>query len=423
MVSGSKQDSRMKKGATKKFVLAKDPKQALMAGIVVLVFIINTIYVTVKYFMDQNAGSSSNASQTTQQATQQAAQQAATTASSGPNIALILVVLAIIGLIVGGVLYFLKKGGSKGSLGASASSVGKKAKFMLAKDPKQAAIAGIVVVIFLANSIYMIVKYFQEQNPPATQQNTTTSSTENGMNQQSMDPNNPNPTQDPNNPQTTQNMAQDANNIYSQTVNLQNNNSNNPNNPNNPNAIQGNSNIMSPQSSDNDVEVLSKRTIQKGGKTVLISVADSGRANPFLPDGEIPLTLKLKKPPAKAKAIRIPPVPAYLTAPPENALTASEASKIMTTTISGILYDKYSPSAIINIEGSDYLVKKGDTINRYKILSIDKTQVLVQLGSNIYKAGVGELLSLTNINFNNIANLNRKFGGNSIQVNVKKKSY
>ncbi len=83
--------------------------------------------------------------------------------------------------------------------------------------------------------------------------------------------------------------------------------------------------------------------------------------------------------------------------------------------------DKYSPSAIINIEGSDYLVKRGDIINHYKVLYIGKNDVIVQLGKNIYKAGVGELLSPTDLNYNTIANLNKKFGGNNVQISVKKK--
>ena len=49
------------------------------------------------------------------------------------------------------------------------------------------------------------------------------------------------------------------------------------------------------------------------------------------------------------------------------------------------------------MEGTDYLVRTGDVINNYKILAIYKDNVAVQLGDNIYKAGVGELLALNKL--------------------------
>jgi hypothetical protein len=148
---------------------------------------------------------------------------------------------------------------------------------------------------------------------------------------------------------------------------------------------------------------------KKMGKMVMISVGDSGRTNPFLPAAENVVPSSLPK--------------LNLLAPPESISAGSDADKVMGTTISGILYDKYSPSAIINISNTDYLVKRGDVINGYKILAIAKDAVIVQLGHNVYKAGVGQLLSQGQMNYNTIANLNKKFGGNSVSINVKKKSY
>ena len=189
-------------------------------------------------------------------------------------------------------------------------------------------------------------------------------------------------------------VEQDANNIYSQTVDLQ-----------KKDPSQGPNVAQSP---DESIEVISKRArTAKNEKMVLIAVTNSGRSNPFLPATENLSSATMS----------------YLTAPPETLPASSEAGRVMTTIISGILYDKYSPSAIINIEGTDYLVKRGDVINQYKILSIDKTQVLVQLGKNVYKAGVGELLSQTDVNYNTVENLNKKFGGNDVAINVRKKGY
>ena len=42
----------------------------------------------------------------------------------------------------------------------------------------------------------------------------------------------------------------------------------------------------------------------------------------------------------------------------------------MDTVVSGILYDKFSPSAILNIEGNDYLVKKGDVVTAVVVRSV-----------------------------------------------------
>ena len=105
-------------------------------------------------------------------------------------------------------------------------------------------------------------------------------------------------------------------------------------------------------------------------------------------------------------------VPLYtLTEPPVGLNDGSDAARVMDTIVSGILYDKYSPSAIINIEGTDYLVKKGDVVNNYKILCIAQDSVTVKLGENTYKAGIGEILTEGSLHYNDVSNLNNKFGG------------
>ncbi len=273
----------------------------------------------------------------------------------------------------------------------------KKEKLVFAKDKKQAITAIVVLCLFFANTIFMIVKGYMEQHPPnivtktpqenelaydiAKQQQQNLESLNSGKNPQATDPNM---------------LAQDANNIYTQTLDMQGQNAM----PQTPaGATKG----------DDDIEIMTKKVDRSTrGKMVTIGITESGSYNPFLPAGE--------------KFVSSSNL-AYLNSPPETLPVNSDAQKIMTTTISGILYDKYSPSAIINMEGSDYLVKKGDIINKYKVLSITKNQVTVQLGKNIYQAGVGELLSQTNINYNTVANLHKKFGGNEVSINVKKKNY
>lgn len=127
-------------------------------------------------------------------------------------------------------------------------------------------------------------------------------------------------------------------------------------------------------------------------KMVSLSVEDYGRSNPFLPANGAGLGVDLM-------------------APPETLSEGSEAAKVVTTKVSGIMYEANNPSAILNIEGSDYLVRSGDHINNYKVLSISKSLVTVQLGANIYKAGVGEVLPDGEMNFNKEDNLEHKFGG------------
>lgn len=455
MVSGSKDNSRNKKKGKQKLVLAKDKKQATIALVVLGLFLLNSVYMVAKNFMAQHAQPVTTSA--SQQATTdplnpnraindptQNAQNAqnpnpnptttsvdstktsvedtnknlvppqavAPPAGINPLLPIILFILLIAGVVVYVLYKYLKKQKSVPDFlnpqqGSSSLNKKGKQKVALAKNPKQAALAIIVLCLFLGNTLYMIVRYFMIQNRSAgvPQQTAETLAQQQQQNLEMLNGGQPIKN-------SGVNVAQDANNIYSQTVNLQ---GNSPANP------QINSNAKISQTPESDVEIMSTRQGQtlansstlakKREKMVLISVADSGRSNPFLPAGENFLPSSL------------PRLNSNLLAPPETLPINSEAGKVMTTTISGILYDKYSPSAIINIEGADYLVKRGDIINHYKILSIGKTEVIVQLGKNVYKAGVGELLSQTNLNYNTIANLNKKFGGNEVQVNVKKKGY
>lgn len=156
---------------------------------------------------------------------------------------------------------------------------------------------------------------------------------------------------------------------------------------------------------ENVVEISDESAATSSGaddKMVTVSFENAGRANPFLPAGEV-------KNVSKKELFDF-----ELIEPPVTAEADSHASKIVTTKISGIMFDNENPSAILNIEGEDYLVRSGDVINGYKILAISPSTVTVQLGSNVYKAGVGETVgNYSEINFNTISNLSKKFGGNN----------
>lgn len=202
-------------------------------------------------------------------------------------------------------------------------------------------------------------------------------------------------------------MQQDTQDIYSKTLALRGEKA-----PDTP-YLQPKARVQIPvqqsgAGGSDDIDIVSKKQAGKlidVGKRVLIQVPESGRQNPFVPTGELSVLS----------------VPKFtLITPPEQLGTGSDADNVMGTTISGILYDKYSPSAIINIGGSDYLVKKGDVINNYKVLEILNDKVVVSLGKNVYKAGVGQLLVQSDINYNTVANLEKKFAGNDISIKVKK---
>ena len=149
------------------------------------------------------------------------------------------------------------------------------------------------------------------------------------------------------------------------------------------------------------VELSIAPTAATSTKRVVLSIPTGVvKANPFLPYRNIEEVQVAKD------------VPAFdLVEPPEVINENSDAARVMDTIVSGILYDKYSPSAILNIEGNDYLVKKGDIVNNYKVINILEDSVTVKLGANVYKAGIGEILTEGTLKHNDVSNLNNKFGG------------
>ena len=144
----------------------------------------------------------------------------------------------------------------------------------------------------------------------------------------------------------------------------------------------GNDGVNAAIAPDDTSSVANQMNVSGGDTMVTMSVEGMGRSDPFLPEGEA------------------------------SAVVDSTATAVMTTKVSGIMFDKFNPSAILNINNSDYLVRTGDVINGYKVLSIGRETVTVQYGSNVYKASVGEMFAENGLNFNSVSNLNKKFGGN-----------
>lgn len=153
-----------------------------------------------------------------------------------------------------------------------------------------------------------------------------------------------------------------------------------------------------------EVAIVADQQALKDNAMISMSVEDMGRSDPFLPENE---------------KVVVKPKPKFvndLVPPPETISVDTTATEVMTTKVSGIMYDKFNPSAILNINGADYLVRSGDVINGYKILSIGKETVTVQFGSNIYKASIGELFTGEGVNYNAVSNLENKFGSRSNKI-------
>ena len=171
-------------------------------------------------------------------------------------------------------------------------------------------------------------------------------------------------------------------------------------------------------------------------KMVSYDVLSIGRSDPFMPYGEISAYEQARNSAiaeanahnAKIAKIRslqnvaireaddISPYSFNLPVPPTSLASAdSAAAKITRTKVVGIMYNQTSPSAIINVDNKDYLVRPGDKIigQEYKVLKINPSWITVSLGSNVYSAAIGELFSRDelNKNQNDMYNLKNRFGG------------
>ncbi len=153
-----------------------------------------------------------------------------------------------------------------------------------------------------------------------------------------------------------------------------------------------------------------EKTQEPGGKEILtskkavIDIEEKAVVDPFLPITEVKQNI--------AKKV-VKPNPNYIL-PPTSLSTDSTASLLLSTVISGIMYDPYSPSAIVRVSDTDFLVKKGDVIHGFNILNITPKTVTLKLGKNVYEAPVGIILaSLPSNNNTSTVNLNNRFGGNN----------
>lgn len=186
--------------------------------------------------------------------------------------------------------------------------------------------------------------------------------------------------------------------------------------------------------SDNSVGIDAKDN--QASNLISYDVTSVGRSDPFMPSDEIRAfeeakrsaiaeanaynshIAQLKK--MKNVSIReqddISPYSFNLPVPPTSlASKDAAAAKITRTKVVGIMYNRTNPSAIINVDNKDYLVRQGDKIigQEYKVVTINPSIITVTLGSNVYSASIGELFSREDLNgkANDLYNLKNRFGG------------
>ena len=138
-----------------------------------------------------------------------------------------------------------------------------------------------------------------------------------------------------------------------------------------------------PDESEEPIPVVSEENAKKlkPEKKVLVQVETEGRINPFMP------TI------AEFEKNVYTGISAESLLPPKSYGEDMDAQELMRVAVSGILFDEIKPSAIITINSVDYFVQKGDLVDDYRVLDINRQSVVIKKGQNIYKLGVGEMLN------------------------------
>ncbi len=151
----------------------------------------------------------------------------------------------------------------------------------------------------------------------------------------------------------------------------------------------------------------------KPGDTVTVAIGDIGRKNPFSPMGsaESAQEQQAQKVEQIDYGVNFPVIE-----PPQLSPEQANIIKLMNTKVAGIMFDPNRPSAIININGVDQLVRRGDVLSGFEMLGIDKNKVVIRCDNNIYRASLGQPLNAEKVvNTVEIANLKSKFYGSNHQ--------
>ena len=130
-------------------------------------------------------------------------------------------------------------------------------------------------------------------------------------------------------------------------------------------------------------------------------------ANPFLPTIDVKVSASSSENENALGAYEIISPPSGS----EMDESATEVSTMMETKVSGILYDNDNPQAILNYDGQDQLVSRGDRLGGFYIMSITPDKVILKQGNNVYRVSVGQSVTDEGINYNKNSNLGKQFGG------------
>lgn len=148
------------------------------------------------------------------------------------------------------------------------------------------------------------------------------------------------------------------------------------------------------------------KTEKPKNDTVMITIGEVGRKDPFVPLESVG-NVEAKKTAKSDLGVGFDVIE-----PPQLGVQSEELTRLLNTRVTGILYDSVRPSAIVNIDGVDQLVRKGDVISGFEIIAITKNKVIIQSDNNVYRASVGQPLNAEKIvNSVEIANLRTKFWG------------
>ncbi len=138
-----------------------------------------------------------------------------------------------------------------------------------------------------------------------------------------------------------------------------------------------------PVVNDENIDTLKADEVQLPEKKQVISIIPTGRINPFMP------IQKYDKAGIDDTVIQYDKV-GIPTPPIKMGVKDEETVKMLTISVSGIMYDDVKPSAIITLDNNDYFVQKGDMLDNYKVIDIGRNFVTVAHDKNLFKANVGE---------------------------------
>jgi hypothetical protein len=134
-------------------------------------------------------------------------------------------------------------------------------------------------------------------------------------------------------------------------------------------------------------------------KKVVVSIENYGRLDPFVPYSE------------KSLVMSSVPVFSDIPLPPSVSEADNSVKDLVQAKVAGILYDRYRPTAILNVFGEDHLVKKGEMISDFYIQDIQKDYVVVKSGYNVYKTAIGGIINGATIVESTGNTLGGKFAG------------